>query len=629
MKKLVSLILSLCTLCSITACTIFPSSNIESNESNESSESSQQSNSSNAGDSENYTDYKLVDNGTSQYKMVLKDGATFNEENGAWEIEELFKEATSITLETVSETDVNYSEDAKLIILGNTNFTEKSGVNVSKIPHDGFTLKTVGSNVFILGEDAGVLYGAYEFLAQTLGYEYFLNGVYDLNRGVKNLYMPDFDYSDAPDFATRADGWGLGEMRTRSEGIHDPFIHPGHPVHNTFDWLPKNDYLSAHAGWYSTQGDQLCYTARGNAYELDAMREIVLEKFKAQVEYYFEQGYYQKNVISFTQQDNSHWCGCSACRTVINTKGGANAATVIQFLNPIAQDLQAWVDLQYPGKKVAVIFFAYNATEYAPTNMVMADNLYVWMALPSADYLRSIHSAENAVHKQKLSAWSALSNKLYVWGYDTNFVEYMLWYDTFGTLQDFYQYINSLGAEYVFNQGQIYSGSNYTSFDALKAALNYKLMWDVDLDVEAFTERFFDAWFDAAAAPMKAYYDSFRAWSAGLIENRYSAGFFGGSRLYNRHSASEWPAYKLEEWMGYIEDAYESIADLEATKPNRYKNLCKRINAESMAIRYAVIKLHGAPLDMKISFKEDAATLRFTRKSEMEGIDVLWRAWGV
>ena len=617
MRKIASLILSVFMLSSITACTIFPS--------NTSGGGGNSQQSSMVGS----TDCKLVDNGASQYKLVLKDNPTFNEECGAWEIEELFKEATSITLETVYESEVTYSPDAKFIILGNTNFTDKSGVKVNKIPHDGFTLKTIDSNLFILGEDAGVLYGAYEFLAQTLGYEYYVSGVYQLDKGVKDLYLPNLDYSDAPDFATRADGWGLGEMRTRSEGIHDPFIYPGNPLHNTFDWLPKSEYQGDHSDWYSKGGDQLCYTARGNESELAVMRETVLEKFKEEVENYFDQGFYDKNVISFTQQDNTHWCTCSACSSVINAKGNASSATVIQFLNPIAQDLQEWVATAYPGKEVSIIFFAYNATEQAPSNIVMADNLYVWMALPSADYLRSIHASANAAHKQKLSAWAELSRKLYVWGYDTNFVEYMLWYDTFGTLQDFYQYIKSLGAEYVFNQGQIYSGSNYTGFDALKAALNYQLMWNVDLDVEAFTQRFFEAWFGAAAEPMKAYYDSFRAWSAGLIQNGYSKNFRGGSRLYDNHSATEWPSEKLEEWMSYIEDAYDSIADLEEIKPNRHKNLSKRINAESIAIRYATIKLHGGTAEMMWDFKEDATALRFTRKSETESMESLWYAWGV
>ena len=205
----------------------------------------------------------------------------------------------------------------------------------------------------------------------------------------------------------------------------------------------------------------------------------------------------------------------------------------------------------------------------------------------------------------------------------------MLWYDTFGALQDFYKYIKELGAEYVFNQGQIYSASNYTGFDAFKAALNYKLMWDVNTDVEAFTDRFFKAWFGDAAEPMKAYYDSFRAWSAKLIANGYSKNVNGGSRLFKGHSASNFPAEKLYEWLDCIDEAYDSISELQTSKPNRYKNLCKRINAESMAIRYAIIKLHGASHDVKTEFKEDATSLRFTKKAELEGINVLWRAWGV
>ena len=263
MKKILSLVLSVCMLCGITACTFFPLSDSSST-------------SSSSGSDERY---KLVDNGKSDYKIVLEDEASIKEDEASWEIEDYFKEATSIKIKTVYESEVTYSDEAKLIILGDTKFTEKSGVDVSKIPHDGFTLKTVGSNIFILGENAGVMYGAYEFLAQTLGFEYFVNGVYTLDKNVKDLDLPNLNFSDSPDFTTRADGWDLaGGSATRSEGIHDPFIKPiGEPLHNTFDWLPKKDYQSSHDGWYSTEGNQLCYTARGNEAELATMRATVLE----------------------------------------------------------------------------------------------------------------------------------------------------------------------------------------------------------------------------------------------------------------------------------------------------------------------------------------------------------------
>lgn len=615
MKKIASLILSVCALCSITACTILPLSSVDSGSS--SSLSNEE------------TNYKLVDNGKSAYKLVVKDNATMDEETGAYEVQELFEEATSVTLDVVYESDVTYSDDAKLIIFGDTQFTDNTGVDVSKIPHDGFVLKTVGSNIFVLGENTGVMYGAYEFLTQTVGFEYFVDGIYSLDKGVKNLDLPNLDFSDAPDFEVRADGWALGGSRARTEGIHDPFIKPiGEPLHNTFDWLPKKTYGSSNSSWYSTSGDQLCYTARGNEAQLNLMRETVLEQFKERVKFYFDAGEFDSNVISFTQQDNTSWCTCSGCQAVINAAGGAASATVINFLNPIARDLKEWAEVEYPGREVGVIFFAYNATEQAPKNITMEDNLYVWMCLPSADYLRSIYHSANNVHKQKLSSWGALSKKLYIWGYDTNFVEYMLWYDTFGTLQDFYRYVNSLGAEYVFNQGQM-EESNYTNFDMLKAAINYKLMWDVDADLDAFTDRFFKAYFMGAAEPMQAYYNSFRAWSQSLIESGYSANVYGGSRLFSGHSATHYPADKLNEWLGYIEDAYESIASLEETHPNRYKNICRRINLESIAVRYALIKLHGGSSEMKLAFKEDATALRFTRKAEIEGISTLWNSWGI
>ncbi len=165
MKKSLSLILSIFTLCSMTACAIFPSFGNE------------QSNNSGTNDNTEYTEYKLVDNGNSEYKIVLPTDASYDEEIAALEMEELFAEATSITLETVYESEVTYSDTAKLIILGDTQYTENTGVDVDAIPNDGFTLKTVGSNLFVLGEDSGVVYGVHEFLEKALGFEYYVADV--------------------------------------------------------------------------------------------------------------------------------------------------------------------------------------------------------------------------------------------------------------------------------------------------------------------------------------------------------------------------------------------------------------------------------------------------------------------
>lgn len=615
MKKILSLILSVCTLLSVASCTMGGGNSGDS--------SSSQGSSSNAD-----TGYKLVENSTSDYKLVVEDDPALDEDSAAFEVKDFFKEATSVKLDVLYESEVTYSANSKLIIFGDTEFTQYAGVDVSEIPDQGFTIKTVDSNVFILGEDKGVLYGAYEFLSQTLGYKYFLEGIYSLDKDVKDLALPNLNLSDAPDFAMRADGWHVGGDRTRTIGVHDPFMrYMSEPLHNTFGWLRKEEYQAAHSGWYSPAGTQLCYTARGNANELAEMRATVLEKFKACVDFYYEDEDYL-DVISFTQQDNTDWCNCSACQALMNQHGGAGSATVIEFLNPIATELQEWVDEEYPGREVGVAFFAYHGTNQPPTNMEMADNLYVWMCLPTSDTLRTFDDPANAVHKRQLDSWAALSNKLYIWRFDSNWNNYLLWWDTFGSMQDFYQYVKDLGAVYVFNEG-LKGESAYTGFDTYKAALNFELMWDVDTDVEAFAQQFFDTYFKDAADSMLTYYNSYREWSAGLIQNGYAKNTYGGAALFNNNNASHWPASKLNEWLGYIEQAYEDIDHLFDTDPDLYDELYDRINKESMAIRYAQIQFHGGTTEMKYSFKEDAIELGFTRKAQMTDIATLLRTWGI
>ncbi len=637
MKRIVSLILSICTLFSISACAMFPLGN-NSNSSDYQSDSS---------DGLNYTGYKLVDDGKSEYKIVLPNEPSEAEETASWELEALFAEATSITLETVYESEITYSDTAKLILLGNTQYAEIADVDVDAIPYDGFTLKTVGSNLFVLGKEKGVLYGVYEFLENTFGFEYFVSNVYALDKNVKNQYMPKLDISDAPDIAYRTDAWGAekgGIDRARLRSFTSPFMSYGmYQVHNTMDWLPPATYKATHSSWYASSGGQLCYTAHGNETELAAMQEVVLEKFKEQVNHYFGQGEYLR-VISFTQNEGTTggWCNCSACVADKQTYGAASAS-IIRFLNPVAKQFKEWLEATYPGHEVTIVFFAYQYSESAPVktegekivpadeSVVLEDNLAVWLAPIYGDFTRSITDVKNTTMYQSFKNWSVLSKQLYVWGYDTNYSNYLMWYDTFEALPDFYKYLKEFNVQYMFNQGQIHSNSNLTGFDAFKIALNSKLMWDCDMDVEAFTDRFFETWFGGAAQDMRKYYDSFISWSKELkTEQNYD-----GDLYFDGYTTSHYPLNKLNEWQGYIEDAYESIESLKESKPNRYNNLYKRINAESIAVRYAMLRIHSMSFtqdelwEMVTLFKKDATELGFIQLNEWSKMDSLYNSWGL
>ena len=49
----------------------------------------------------------------------------------------------------------------------------------------------------------------------------------------------------------------------------------------------------------------------------------------------------------------------------------------------------------------------------------------------------------------------------------------------------------------------------------------------------------------------------------------------------------------LNEWLGYIDEAYESISHLEVSDPGLYKLLKDRITLESISPRYMIIELYS------------------------------------
>ncbi len=165
----------------------------------------------------------------------------------------------------------------------------------------------------------------------------------------------------------------------------------------------------------------------------------------------------------------------------------------------------------------------------------------------------------------------------------------------------------------------------------LKAAINYKLLWDVDMNVEDFSQRFLDAWFGPAAKDMKKYYYSFREWS----EQLKNGSGYNGDMCSTDLNAKHYPKDKLDEWMTDIENAYKSIESLQTTNKKQYKTILDHINAESIAVRFHLIQYHGTKYspdvlrEMKLQFKADAIEWGFTKYAELHDIEYLWQGWGV
>ena len=592
-----------------------------------------------------FTDHVIASEGKTDYKIVIADDAEYNERLASEELTNFLKQATDATVPVVLDSEVSYSDSAKFFVLGNTDFSSYAKADTSSLDQQGYVLKTVGQNMFVLGADSyGVLYGVYDLLKVLIDFEVYR---YDeITVTEKSLLkLPDLNMSDAPDVAWREPTYGSVwdvQAGTRMRFQRKIWMtQNANFVHNTFgEYLPPSTYMSAHPNWYSDNQSQLCYTAHGNEEDLLAMQEIVLSRMKDLVTIYFSKGDY-RSLLSFTHEDTRAWCGCKSCGA-LKEQYGTDAGAVVRFINPVAEQLQAWLEETYPGHPVYITIFAYYATENAPVKevdgtyvaidetVIPEDNVMILYAPITADYYNSFNGKSNSGYKTTMDKWASISKNMGFWLYQANFQNYMLWFDTFNSIQENYQLLKDNGAIYFFDQGRHNAGS-LTGFDDLKVYLNSKLMWNVDADINQLTQAFFDNYFKDASKPMMEYYQSYRSWSNYIMTNLGAVG-----NIYATAEKRHLPLNVLQGWLEKINEAYAAIEPLKKSNETLYEKLENRITQESMAIRYHLIELHSASFDtatllqMKLSFKEDVKRLGFMYSCEWATFDSdVFPKWGV
>ena len=599
-----------------------------------------------------YTDYALLTDSQSDYKIVISETPSKKAKTGQSEIVKFFYDATGVILPQVTDEDVIYSASSKLIIVGDTKFTQYSGVNVKELDEQGFVIKTVDSNVFILGADSyGDLWGVYEFLHQTIGYECYSPTAIKLDKEVKNLRLQKFDYTDAPDIQWRYPSYGptysdeIGRNRMRLS--KDMFLTSRADwMHNCItEYFPESTYKETYPEFYavagSTERPQICYTARGDAEKLELLKSLTVERMKELVNMYYTQGDYRTS-ISFMQQDGKGWCSCESCLSVKSQNGGTNSALAILFLNDIAQRINTWMAEAWPGYQLQILFFAYSSSIEAPVKLIDGQyipanesvrchpNLSVMVAPITANYLIPLTDSRNAAHYENIKKWQSICSKMYFWFYDINFTQHFSWYDSINALPSLYKLANEWG-DFVFNQGT-FNTSALTRFDDLKQYLNAKLMWDVNADYEALIQDYFDFYFGDASEAMMKYYTACRTWTQHLTANNLISG-----RVLNvRVDATQYPKQVLMAWQKFIDEAQQAIEPLKLSDMDSYNKISDRITKESLAIRLTLISLHDNTFEtdvstaMKISFKADADRLGFSKYGETTTLSAqIYKTWNL
>ncbi len=389
---------------------------------------------------------------------------------------------------------------------------------------DAFRLVARDGSLVVEGGGRGVLYGVYELLEEYGGVGWFASWCEVVPQLDVFAVPDDLDVSQRPAMAMRFSGWydncgGRDPAFTARLRFNGPWnIPPGKsgeryggspyrfcnrlPIAHTFgSLLPPSVHFRDHPEWFSEVGGrrvgapgertQLCLT---NPEVLRRVTDEVLKRLRADPGAKF---------CGVSQNDWEFWCTCTNCAAV-DAEEGSHAGTVIRFVNAVAEA----VEKEFPDVYVQTLAYLY--TRKPPAKTRPRHNVVPCLCDISCDFSKPFGvspDADNQAFVRDIAAWSAISDRLFVWDYQTSFLHYLYLFPNAYTICGNLRFFRDNKVSYIFEQG----GGRHADFAELKIWLTSKMAWDPDQPVEPLIDRFMEGYYGAAAPFVRQYFDEAQA----------------------------------------------------------------------------------------------------------------------
>lgn len=571
----------------------------------------------------------------SDYVILISSDADNNEITASRELQTLFREATGLTLNIITDEGVTFSKQSKFLSIGE-NVASKSAEIVtekSKLKEQGFYIKTVGNSIFMIGATSyGSLYAVYEFLSIEFNFEHFFTDVYDIERNVTDAKLKNYDVTEIPDIDIMTVP-NVGYIQYNSQNANRMRVVPistwsipqnnYNNVHNAFQILPPDKFLSEHPSWYTTSNaqeidnGQLCFSAHTNLLDANADR-TEYNAFVNEILKVIQSGVKKSTAEIFTisQRDNKGFCSCDNCNE-ISRYYGAKSSLLVLLCNKLSDLMNEWFETPdgLPYKRdLKILFLAYQDVENAPAvynsdtkkyeptheDMKCRPNVGVQMASLSIYNTYDFTHEVNKERKENILAWGALTNKFTFWTYSVNFQNYLVPYDSFVIKKDLYKLLAESGTMVLNDQGQTQNIGTCTSWDNLKSYLETKLRWNTDADLTALTKRYFEVCYKSASDKMYNLYLQYRAHSED-IKAKYEEGYYEGAINQGAigdifgglESTLLWEKPMLVSWYNQYQQALKDLDAIKESDANAYTLAYKMVCGEMISPLYMLIKLYG------------------------------------
>lgn len=581
----------------------------------------------------------IVQDGKTDYRILVPANFDAHTKMAYTELQTFFKQATGINLVVDFETGegLTHNPNLKYISIGQTKLLQSANLNgddntendydLVKLTKDGVRIVTKDKTVYIFGgKSQGDVNGVYDFLQIMFDYEYYYHNCWEINEGVLNAKLRDFNVTDIPDYKHRNSGWSAvsnaydnmayrmrASLTESMVGVGDLENGFGRVTfHNTSEILPPSA-PTTEGEWLSDNGDQLCYTAHGDPDSYERMVErtvkVVIDSLKA------AKVGNKPDVQFFTisHEDNGAICSCTACVRE-KEKYGAASGSVIKFLNNVMillhekmdqavaenpEEAKIWV-----RKDLHCLYFAYGSFVKAPNatydedlgKFVVDDeevafhpNVGAYFAINNINYYRNIYDPINDSSRKNIEITYDIASLIALWTYEVNFANYLEPVNSFNFFtNDGFQFLASCHPEFIYNQAN-FNKPGLTSFQTLKVYLASKCFWDSSLDTEELTAKYFEAMFGEAKELMIDLWNHERNYDDMLID---STGI-GYSFLRSTNRPEYWPPHTLIKWMSYCERAFELIEKVyKNSDPERYESIKYHIEQEYVMPCYYLAYYH-------------------------------------
>jgi len=592
----------------------------------------------------------IVKDGKSDYVIVHSNNADGEIVTAASELKYFFKEATGIELPLLQDNQSD-GKRKKIISLGATSAAMLSlGSTGEELGVSDFRIAFVEESVYVTGgSGSGVLWGTYKLLNEFFGYKFYKEGIYALDRGVGNLNMRSGDKTYKAAIPLRADYSGMNLYGSTISSLRlglmtDDKMSVG-GRHNSLELLDTASYADKHSGWYSSSGDQLCYTAHGNAAELNSMIEEASDKL---TDLFLASGAENKTYARFQMMDNKNWCSCDACKEK-KEEYGAQSGAMLETCNRIGEAVTRKLAARGDERKIKIVPLLYNETEDVPVvtdpktgEYGRSDKLgkleYVtplWACMARKKHRKAWADKENAAALDMLERMNAAFEEFWVWDYGSNYNNYLIPFDIFGNIaEDFKLLKNYKIGLYLYQLAN--SAKNVTGFNSLKTYLLSEFMFNPDRDVDELTDDYFRNVYGAGAAAMRRYYDEYRTLSAYNDADKDGMPAWDQS-IYSQTMVQEeyWPRGTVYAWLGYIDEALEKTGndgEIDGTVPadNSPEMIERNVMTDAVFAKYVYAAIYlkddySENLSFKLKLYNDVRKLNFHHvREEGSGMENLF-----